>query len=34
VIKELQIALAGMEKVKSTVEALTLFNKLGDKELS
>ena len=34
VIKELQMALAGIEKVKSTVEALTLFNKLGDKELS
>ncbi len=34
VIKELQMALIGMEKVKTTVEALTLFNKLKDKDLS
>lgn len=30
VVKELQMALAGVEKVKTTVEALTLFDKLKD----
>ena len=34
VIRELQTALHGVEKVKNTAEALNLFNKLGDKELS
>ena len=34
VIKELQLALVGVQKVKSTAEALNLFNKLSDKELS
>ena len=34
VIRELQLALVGVEKVKHTAEALNLFNKLGDKELS
>jgi len=34
VIKELQMALIGVEKVKSTATALNLFNKLKDKELS
>lgn len=34
VIKELQLALVGVEKVKSTATALNLFNKLKDKELS
>lgn len=33
VIKELQMALIGMEKVKTTVEALTLFNKLSKEEV-
>ena len=34
VIKELQMALIGVEKVKTTATALNLFNKLKDKELS
>lgn len=34
VVKELQMALVGVERVKNTAEALNLFNKLGDKELS
>ena len=33
-IKELQLALVGVQKVKSTAEALNLFNKLGDKDLA
>lgn len=32
-IKELQLALTGLEKVKTTATALTLFNKLSDKDL-
>jgi len=34
VIKELQMALIGVEKVKTTATALNLFNKLKDKDLT
>lgn len=34
VIRELQLTLVGVEKVKQTASALNLFNKLSDKELS
>lgn len=34
IIRELGIALHGVEKVKETAQALNLFNKLSDKELS
>ena len=34
VIRELETALHGVIKVKQTAEALNLFNKLGDTELS
>lgn len=33
VIRELNYALNGMDKVKETIEALTLFSKLSDKDL-
>lgn len=33
VIKELQLALVGVEKVKATAEALNLFNKLSEEQV-
>lgn len=34
VLKELRLALTGVEKVKHTVEGLTLFSKLSEKEIT
>ena len=34
VIRDLELALNGVNKVKETAQALNLFNKLSDKELS